>query len=136
MIQLSFFADDVKMVFPQFKSSHRLSSISSAWTWTEEWDLPINSNKCSCLTVGNLPPLSLSFPSHSIPPATCVSDPGVPLDTTFTSSVQCEYGKTVAIHEPPVFHGIIKDYAYPIVRFHHTATLKLRNGWKIPEPQS
>ncbi len=54
----SLFADDVKMVFPRSQSSRLLSSLSSAWTWAEEWDLPISHNKCSCLAVGNLPTLA------------------------------------------------------------------------------
>ncbi len=61
------FADDVKMVFKRSQSSRLLSSLSSAWTWAGEGDLPINPNKCSCLTVGNLPPRQTSktwgFPS-------------------------------------------------------------------------
>ncbi len=47
------FADDVKMVFPQSRSCCLLSSLSSAWAWAGEWDLPISPNKCSCLTVAN-----------------------------------------------------------------------------------
>ncbi len=50
------------MVFPRSQSSHLLSSLSSDWAWAGKWDLPINPNKCSCLTVGNLPPL---FPPFS-----------------------------------------------------------------------
>ncbi len=52
------FADDVKIVYPRSQSSRLLSSLSPAWAWAEEWDLPINPNKCAYLTVGNLPPLS------------------------------------------------------------------------------
>ncbi len=55
---VSAFADDVKMVFPRSHSSRFLSSRSSAWAWAGEYDLPINPKKCSCLTVGDLPPLS------------------------------------------------------------------------------
>ncbi len=61
VILLSFFADDVKMVYPRSQSSRLLSSLSSAWAWAGKWDLPINPNKCACLTVGNLPPLSPPF---------------------------------------------------------------------------
>ncbi len=88
-----FFADDVKMVYLRSQSSHLLSSLSSAWAWAKKWDLPINPNKCACLTVGNLPPLSPSFSAvdtdHRIPQVTDVSDLGVPLDTTFTASAHC-----------------------------------------------
>ncbi len=55
------FADDLKMVFPRTQPCSLLLYLSSAWAWTGEWDLAINPKKCSCLTVGNLPPLSLSF---------------------------------------------------------------------------
>ncbi len=61
--------------------------------WAEKWDLPINPNKCACLTVGNLSPLSPSFSAadtdHRIPQVTDVRDLGVPLDTTFTASAHC-----------------------------------------------
>ncbi len=63
VILLSFFADDVKMVFPRSQSSRPLSSLYSALARAGKWDLPINPKKCSCLTVGNLPPLSPSFSS-------------------------------------------------------------------------
>ncbi len=78
------------MVFPRSQSSHLPFSLSSAWAWAGKWDLPINPNKCACLTVGNLPPLSPFFPAadtdHRIPHVTDVRDLGVPLDTTFTAS--------------------------------------------------
>ncbi len=45
-------------MFPRSQSSRLLSSLSSARTWAGEWDLAINPNKCSCLTIGSLPPLS------------------------------------------------------------------------------
>ncbi len=65
------FADDVKMVYTQSQYSRLLSPLSSTWAWAEKWDLPINPNKCACLTVGNLPPLSPSFSAadtdHRIP---------------------------------------------------------------------
>ncbi len=87
------FADDVKMVFPRSQSSRLLTSLSSAWAWVGKWDLPVNSNKCACLTVGNLPPLSPSFSTadtdHRIPQVTDVRDLGVPLNTTFTTSAHC-----------------------------------------------
>ncbi len=87
------FADDVKMVYLRSQSSRLLSSLSSAWAWAEKWDLPINPNKYSCLTVGNLPPLSPSFSAadtdHRIPQFIDVRDLGVPLDTTFTASSHC-----------------------------------------------
>ncbi len=60
------FADDVKMVFPRPQSSQLLSSLSSTWAWAGKWDIPTNPNKCSCLTVGNLPLLSPSFSDHRI----------------------------------------------------------------------
>ncbi len=79
------------MVYPRSQSSRLLSSLSFAWAWAGKWDLPINPNKCACLTVGNLPPLSPSFSAadtdHRIPQVTDVRDLGVPLDTTFTASV-------------------------------------------------
>ncbi len=47
------------------------SSLSVAWAWAGGWDLPMHPNKCSCLTVGNLPPVSPSFSAadanHQIP---------------------------------------------------------------------
>ncbi len=50
-------------------------------------------NKCACLTVGNLPPLSPSFSAadtdHRILQVTVVRDLGVPLDTTFRASAHC-----------------------------------------------
>ncbi len=76
------FADDVKMVFLRSQSSHLLSSFSSAWAWAGKWDLPINPNKCSCLTVGSLPPLSPYFcaadTDRRIPQVTHVRHLGVP----------------------------------------------------------
>ncbi len=73
---LSFFADDVKMLYPRSHSSRLLSSLSSAWAWAEKWDLPINPNKFSCPTVGNFPLLSPSFSAaatdHRIPQVTDV----------------------------------------------------------------
>ncbi len=77
------------MVLSRSQSSRLLSSLSSAWAG--EWDLLINHHKCSCLIVGNLPPLSPSFSAtdanHRIPDARVL---GVPLDTTFTSSNHCK----------------------------------------------
>ncbi len=35
--------------------------VLEASPWAGKWDLPINPNKCACLTVGNLPPLNPSF---------------------------------------------------------------------------
>ncbi len=70
------FADDVKMVYPRSQSSRHLSLLSSTWAWAEKWDLPINPNKCACLTVGNIPQLFLSFSAagvyHRIPQVTDV----------------------------------------------------------------
>ncbi len=78
------FADDVKIVFHTF---FRLGLVG------KKWDLPINPNKCVCLTVGNLPLLSPSFSvaetDHHIPHVTDVRDLGVPLDTTFATSAHC-----------------------------------------------
>ncbi len=58
-----------------------------------KWDLPINPNKCACLTIGNPPPLSPSFSAadtdHLIPQVTDVRGLVVPLDTTFTASAHC-----------------------------------------------
>ncbi len=66
---------------------------SSAWAWAEKWGLPINPNKCACLTVGNLlplsPPFSVADTDHRIPQVTDVRDLGVCLDTTFTASAHC-----------------------------------------------
>ncbi len=80
------FADDMKMVFPGSQSSRLLSYLS--FGWAVEWDLPINSTMCSCLIVGNLPPLSPSF-------------------FLLVDALQegCEYIKTIAFHGPLVFHG-------------------------------
>ncbi len=79
------------MVFPRSQSSRLLSSLSS--TWAGKSDLPINPNKCACLTVGNLPPLSPSFfaadTDHRILQAIDVRNIGVPLDTTFTALAHC-----------------------------------------------
>ncbi len=87
------FADDVKILFPRSQSSRLLSSLFSAWAWAAKWNLPINPNKCACLTVGNLSPLSPSFSSadtdHRIPQVTDVRDLGVPLGTTFTALAHC-----------------------------------------------
>ncbi len=87
------FADDVKMVYPRSQSSHLLTSLSSAWAWAEKWHLPINPNKCACLTIRNLPPISPSFSAadtdHRIREVTDVRDLGVPLDTAFIGSPQC-----------------------------------------------
>ncbi len=47
-----------------------------------KWDLPINTNKCSCLTVGHL----LFIPILQV---TDVRDLELPLDTTFTGSAHC-----------------------------------------------
>ncbi len=86
------FADDVKMVFPRSQSNRLLSSLSSAWAWAGEWDLPINPKKCSCPTVGNLTPLSPSFSAadtdHRIPQVTD--------DTTFTTSAHCREAANTA----------------------------------------
>ncbi len=94
------FADDVTMVYPRSQSSRLLSSLSSAWAWAEKWDLPINHNKCACLTVGNLPPLSPSFSvadtDHRIPQVPDVRDLGVPLDMTFTTSAHCKEAANTA----------------------------------------
>ncbi len=65
-----------------------------------EWDLLINLNKCSCLNVGNHPPLLPSFSAtdanHKIPTVTYPRDLGVPRDTTFTSSVRCRQAANTA----------------------------------------
>ncbi len=72
---------------------HLVSSLSSAWAWAGKWDLPINSKKCACLTVGNLPPLSPPFSTadtdHRIPQVTDVRDLGAPLNMTLTASAHC-----------------------------------------------
>ncbi len=56
-------------------------------------DLPINPNKCACLTVGKLLPISSSFSAsgtdHRILQVTCARDLGVPLHTIFTASAHC-----------------------------------------------
>ncbi len=65
-----------------------------------EWDRSINSSTCSCLTIGNLPPLSPSFSAadanHLISNVTGASGLGVPLETTFTSSVHCREAANTA----------------------------------------
>ncbi len=74
-------------------TSRSRSSLSSAWVWAGKWDLSINPNKCACLIVGNLPPLSPSFSTadtnHRIPQVTDVRDLGVLLHTTFIASAHC-----------------------------------------------
>ncbi len=71
-----------------------------ARAWAEKRDLPINPNKCACLTVGNLPPLSPSFSAadtdHRIPQVTDVRDLGVPLDITFPASAHCKEAANTA----------------------------------------
>ncbi len=110
-------ADGVKMVFLRSHSSRLFSSLSSAWSWARERDLPINPNKCSCLTVRNLRPLSTSFSAadtdHRIPQVIGARDLGVPLDTTFTTSVHCreaEYSKAIAFHGPKILLRTIQNH--------------------------
>ncbi len=46
------FADDVKLISPRSESVVLQSDIQVIHSWTQEWDLPLNANKCSIISVG------------------------------------------------------------------------------------
>ncbi len=118
------------MVFQRSQSSHLLSSLSSAWAWAGKWDVPINPNKCACLTVGKIPPLSPSFSAagtdHRIPQVTDDRDLGVPLDTTFTASAHCI--EAFAVLGPKILLWTIKDSVYSTLQCLSGAPSRVCNG--------
>ncbi len=92
--------------------------------------------KCSCLTVGNLPPLSPSFSSADtapqIPQVTDVRDLEVPLDTTFTASSQCEYSKAITVHGPKLLLVTIQKNVYFALQCLSAATSRVYNRSQRP----
>ncbi len=96
--------------------NHRfLSSLSSVWTWSIKWDLPINPNMCSYLTVGCLFPIKPPLSAVNTRPT--VSETRAParhyihlLNALLTCT---EYNKAIAIYGPPFILRTIQSSLYP-----------------------
>ncbi len=56
---------DVKMVSPRSQSDLLQSSLCNLWSWSVNWDLPINPTKCNYIAIGRATPLQLSLVTGS-----------------------------------------------------------------------
>ncbi len=85
------FADDVKLISPRSESVVLQSDIHAIHSWTKEWDLPLNENKCSIISVGQSPayPYTLYPGGPAIINAETTKDLGVQVDRSFKPSRHC-----------------------------------------------
>ncbi len=85
------FADDVKLISPSSESAVLQRDIHAIHPWTQEWDLPLNENKCSTISVGQSPtnPFTLYLGGPAIKDAETTMDLEVHVDRNFKPSRLC-----------------------------------------------
>ncbi len=85
------FADDVKLISPRSESVVLQSDIHAIHSWNQEWDPPLNENKCSIISVGQSPtyPYTLYPGGPAIINADTTKDLGVHVDRSFKPSRHC-----------------------------------------------
>ncbi len=54
------FADDVTLFAPRSQYNSTLQNLRAAFKWSENFDLPLNAEKCAHVPVGGPPPFPLS----------------------------------------------------------------------------
>lgn len=83
------FADDVKLLSTVPGSSQMQSDLNKVAQWSEDWDLPLNSAKCSILTNSSQEDEPLTLGDNSIAKAEEVRDLGIKVNNSFKPSAQC-----------------------------------------------
>ncbi len=79
------FADYVKLISPRTEIAVLQGDIHAIHSWTQEWDLPLNENKCSIISVGQSPtsPFTLYPGGPAVKAAEMTKDFEVHVDRTF-----------------------------------------------------